>query len=229
MEKIDFKKENIPFTMVANGVLNDPNLSFNAKGLYAYLYSKPEGWYFSTIRMEQDSTDGRRHIRKGLKELEDVGYLFRQKQADGRVLYKIIYPPIKPELQIGTMGQNPELRNATVPKRHSGESALISNKDGESNKDNTSNKESPSFEEFWKAYPKKELKKKTQEIWKRKKLDSHLVVILAFIEKAKLTDRWKKNFVRQPPAFLNNECWNDDLNSYNDSFKETIKVHNFNK
>ena len=54
------------------------------------------------------------------------------------------------------------------------------------------------------------------EIWKRKKFDVKLKVILDFIIKAKETDRWQKGYVKQPPAFLNGECWNDDLNSYND-------------
>lgn len=75
---------------------------------------------------------------------------------------------------------------------------------------------SDAFSQFWDKYPKKELKKKTLEIWKRKKLDSRLGEILAFIEKASLTDRWKKGFVKQPPVFLNGECWNDDLTSYGD-------------
>ena len=72
------------------------------------------------------------------------------------------------------------------------------------------------FNQFWEEYPKKELKKKTLEIWKRKKFDTQLKVILDFIGKAKNTDRWQKGYIKQPPAFLNGECWNDDLNSYND-------------
>jgi hypothetical protein len=72
------------------------------------------------------------------------------------------------------------------------------------------------FNQFWNAYPKKELKKKTQEIWQRNKLDLHLEEILRFIEVAKNSDRWKKGFVKQPPVFLNGECWNDDLSSYQD-------------
>ena len=72
------------------------------------------------------------------------------------------------------------------------------------------------FNQFWEKYPKKELKKKSLEIWKRKKFDVKLKVILDFISKAKETDRWQKGYVKQPPAFLNGECWNDDLNSYND-------------
>jgi hypothetical protein len=79
------------------------------------------------------------------------------------------------------------------------------------------------FDSFWIEYPKKELKKKTKEIWLRKKLDSKLEEILEFIEKAKGTDRWKKGFIKQPPAFLNGECWNDDISSYNNKYNSRAK------
>jgi hypothetical protein len=79
------------------------------------------------------------------------------------------------------------------------------------------------FNQFWLEYPKKELKKKTLEIWNRKKLDSSLEVILDFISSAKNTDRWKKGFIKQPPVFLNGECWNDDLSSYKDNYNSRGK------
>lgn len=70
------------------------------------------------------------------------------------------------------------------------------------------------FERFWKAYPNKEAKKKTLEIWKRKKCYEHIEEILLFIEKAKSTERWTNGYIKQPPTFLNNESWNDDVTAY---------------
>lgn len=87
MEKINFKKEQIPFTQVANQVLNDPNLTFKAKGLYAYLYSKPDGWDFAVDRIAKDSKESRLAVNTGLQELEANGYLIRERQANGRVAY----------------------------------------------------------------------------------------------------------------------------------------------
>lgn len=75
---------------------------------------------------------------------------------------------------------------------------------------------SDAFDRFYEKYPKKELKKKAKEIWKRKKLDTYLENILLFVENAQKTDRWLKGYVKSPPAFLNGECWNDNLESYND-------------
>ena len=108
-------KISVPFTQVANSVLNDPNLSWKAKGIYAYLYSKPDGWDFSSTRMTHDSTDGRRGTLSGIAELEELGYITRTKQSNGRMLYNVNFKPKSP--------------NGTQPKRHSAQKATISNKD----------------------------------------------------------------------------------------------------
>lgn len=127
MEKIDFKKQRIPFTQVANDVLNDPTISMKAKGLYAYIYSKPEGWNFAYRRIAEDSTDGKAGILSGLQELENAGYLTRERQPNGRVVYRVVFPPI--EAQARNSDQDPKPEKATVRKSHSAKIGLISNKD----------------------------------------------------------------------------------------------------
>ena len=76
------------------------------------------------------------------------------------------------------------------------------------------------FEKFWNVYPKKEKKKRAKEIWLTKNLDAQIDAILSFIEKYKKTDRFKEGFIKQPTTFLNGECWNDDINSYNTNKQE---------
>lgn len=108
-------KDRVPFTQVANSVLNDPNISWKAKGIYAHLYSKPDGWDFSAHRMSQQCSDGRKATLSGLKELEESGYISREKLPTGRILY--------------TVRIKPESPNGTVPKRHGAKRAPISNKE----------------------------------------------------------------------------------------------------
>ncbi len=129
MKKIDFKKQNIPFTQVANGMLHDSKLTLTAKGLYAYLYSKPEGWDFSANRIAKESNNGRDSIRNALNELVDTGYLLRQKQSSGRILYKVIFPPIWPEPENTTLGIKPKPEKATDGKSHRRLFRPISNKE----------------------------------------------------------------------------------------------------
>lgn len=53
-----------------NALLNQSDISLKAKGLFAYIQSKPDGWDFSSERIANDHTDGRDGIRSALKELE---------------------------------------------------------------------------------------------------------------------------------------------------------------
>ena len=85
-----------------------------------------------------------------LKELETSKYLQRQKQNNGRIVYRLAYSD--PEYQNGT---KPESQNGTVPKRHSAEMVPISNTDVRSNKDVISNKDNTDV--LGKAYGKKEI------------------------------------------------------------------------
>lgn len=125
MEKVNFKKEKIPFTQVANEVLNDPNLSAKAKGLYAYLYSKPSGWDFAIDRIAREFTDGRRSINHGLQELEQNGYLLRERQGTGRVLYILKSQMSKMDIR----GSEPNVQNSKVLKQQSAEMDTVSNKE----------------------------------------------------------------------------------------------------
>ncbi len=129
MNKIEFIKDKIPFTQVANGVLTDKRLSAKAKGLYAYLYSKPDGWNFAIDRISLEMADGRKSINEGLHELEEYGFLTRKRQADGRVVYLVHFPPIEPNDQNGQMDVEPNDDFGKVPKRQSAEMGTVSNKD----------------------------------------------------------------------------------------------------
>lgn len=125
-------KDNIPFTMVANEILKDPNLSFKAKGLYAYLFSKPDTWDFSSNRMVMETKDGRKAIMSMLKELEESGYLQRLKLPTGKMEYILKHSlSTKTELRV----EEPKSQNGTVPKRLSAKSSPISNIYNTSNKE----------------------------------------------------------------------------------------------
>lgn len=129
MEKIDFKKQNIPFTQVANGVLNDAQLSAKAKGLYAYFYSKPDGWDFAISRIQKEMIDGRDAIQAGINELEKHGYLKRYKQPNGRMIYVVIFPPLEPVTENPSLAQEPVTEKPNHGKTQPRKTRSISNKD----------------------------------------------------------------------------------------------------
>ncbi|WP_446002493.1 conserved phage C-terminal domain-containing protein [Weissella viridescens] len=77
-----YKKSN--FTTLSNTVIEDVRLSWKARGIFQYLYSKSDDWQFYTSEVVKHSTkDKMAALRTGLDELETYGYLKRvQKKTD---------------------------------------------------------------------------------------------------------------------------------------------------
>ena len=79
----------------------------------------------------------------------------------------------------------------------------------DNNKNNTSNS---MFDAFWNAYPKKVEKKKSLEIWKRKKLAQKADIILNdIVNRADKDKQWLEGFIPNPTTYLNGERWEDEI------------------
>ncbi len=63
--------------IIDSKALEDPNLSFRAKGLLAYLQSLPRGFTSDAKSLEKISLEKKAAIRTALKELIDGGYVTR--------------------------------------------------------------------------------------------------------------------------------------------------------
>lgn len=67
--------------------LSDPNVTARAKGVLAYL-AAAEGQHMTLDRMESEMAEGVASLRRYIRELEDAGYLERERQNEGqRVWY----------------------------------------------------------------------------------------------------------------------------------------------
>ena len=84
-------KANVPFTMVANEVLSRTDLSLKAKGLYAYLFSKPDDWDFAAERIATECKEERKAVMRTLKELEVAKLLTRVRLKNSRMEYHLSY------------------------------------------------------------------------------------------------------------------------------------------
>jgi hypothetical protein len=67
------------FAQIHNAALADGRLSFKARGILAFLLSRPPGWQTSAERLAKSGVDGERAVKSGLKELEEFGYLQRSR------------------------------------------------------------------------------------------------------------------------------------------------------
>jgi uncharacterized phage protein (TIGR02220 family) len=79
------------FGAVPNDLLNHPDISFKAKGLYAYLNSKPDNWDFSVESIAGQVKEGIDSVRAGIHELERYGYLLRHKYQNEKGFWEVDY------------------------------------------------------------------------------------------------------------------------------------------
>lgn len=131
-----------PYGYVANTIINDKTLSYNAKGVYLYILSKPDQWDFSHKRIANDSITSEYSVRKAVKELEESNLLKRTKLKNGRVVYEIKDPVQECVIQKTntTSGNKSQKMNTQVANLQVAKTGGISNKDKEviksiSNKD----------------------------------------------------------------------------------------------
>jgi hypothetical protein len=95
------------FGAAPNDLLNNPEISFRAKGLYAFINSKPQDWDFSVESIANQNKEGKDAIRAAIKELEANGYLIRQKYKDSFGQFHIQYLLIE-----NPMAENPTTENS---------------------------------------------------------------------------------------------------------------------
>ncbi len=89
------------FTVMSNHHLRNPRLSLKAKGLLSLMLSLPEDWDYTTKGLAYICKDGIDAISTTLRELEDQGYLTRERvrMSNGRlgtVEYTIHEQPQEP-------------------------------------------------------------------------------------------------------------------------------------
>jgi len=96
------------FATIPNEILNSKELSFKAKGIYGYIQSKPDDWNFSVKRISTQTGEGVTSVTSGIEELENLGYLRRQKYQDSNGYWGIEYL-----LYSEKNSENPESENPT--------------------------------------------------------------------------------------------------------------------
>lgn len=115
------KKEK-DFLIIDNSVLRDPTLSLKAKGLLAYMLSRPDDWVFSVKGLANASKDGIDSVRAAITELEKRGHLVRTRvRSHGRyqeVVYDIYERPIPVQeipTQVKTKKAVPDEEKEAIP------------------------------------------------------------------------------------------------------------------
>lgn len=87
-----FKQEKLKdFTIIRNSIFKDYRLSAKAKGVACQLLSLPPTWDYSVRGLVMLFNDGEASIRSALSELEEAGYLRRERTREAGKLGKCVY------------------------------------------------------------------------------------------------------------------------------------------
>lgn len=135
--------------MAPNAVLNDKNLSLKAKGLYIYLFSKPDGWEFHIDIMQSELKESKGQIYSVLKELIRAGYIVRNQMNENGRFGGIVYEFLNP------CCEKPHADKPCAEKPAYGSACTHNNIYNISNTDirnNMYNNNNVLFEDFWREY-----------------------------------------------------------------------------
>lgn len=226
------------YTTMSNIHLKDRNLSLKAKGLLSVILSLPPDWKYSIEGLTAISKEKESSIKSALNELKNNGYFvitkkmpnettsgrieyewdfyerpFEQKQEHKKQALEILPLEILTLEKQGLENQgqlNTNIVNTYIENTNTVNTNSISNIPLISPEE----KLEMLFAEFWKAYPRKDDKKRALKKFKAiKNVEKVLPDILADIEIKKKSDQWNENggkYIPMPSTYLNNERWNDE-------------------
>jgi hypothetical protein len=196
--------------MVPNQLINDNNLSAKAKGIFVYLLSKPDDWRFYVDEVTSAFKEGKTAVQTGIKELEDYGYLERERLYD--MEHKIVsWDWI---MKLPTNEEIHQQENLVEGKSTQRKTPPYTNT--KSTKTNLTKTDRDiyihHFDEFWDLYDKKVERKKCERKWKKlSKDDIELILQFVPIYKESVSS---KQYQKNPFTFLNSRIWEDDWENY---------------
>jgi len=79
------KNPDNPYVMVDRRPIDNPKLSYRAKGVLTYLLSRPDGWEVNIGDLQNHGIEGRDALRNTLSELREAGHLeYQQERQAGK-------------------------------------------------------------------------------------------------------------------------------------------------
>ena len=189
------------FTVLRNEMLEDPRLSFAAKGLLAWMLSKPDDWAFASERTAKVGPNKRDAVRAMMNELQEAGYarVVRSRKSDGTwTSYTEIY-------------ESPGQTGDGFPGV--GESGDIPKTENQELTHSRVEPEEDTFESFWSMFPRKVAKKTCAKAYARALRENHAPEVIE-AGLARWVDYWRdsktdERFTPHPSTWLNGERWND--------------------
>ena len=187
------------FTTIPNSLIQNTDLSLEARGLLIFLLSKPSDWKVNVKNLSQDNDIGRDKCYKIINALIDFGYIVRnEEKVKGRYNYTeyFVYPERQRKQGLSPCPENPDTEKPDTENQDLYKEKNIQNKD---------NIYTNEFNEFWKLYPSGNWNKintfrKYKKIKNKKK-------VLQCLKNYCETNNVKSGFVHNPNNFLKDDFY----------------------
>lgn len=200
--------------------VEDEKISWKAKGIMSYLFSKPDDWQIYQTQLEKVSIDGKASVRSTINELIDNGYMTRQSRRksngdfDGYDYTLHEYPTndgVRKMEDAKMEDAKMEIAKSDTTNNNSTNNDLTNNDINISATDVTQEQ----FEEWWNLYNKKKDKKKANSLFKSTLKKYDYETIMKGTEEYLKTIK-DKQYQKYPKTFLSQESF---LNDYGDEVK----------
>jgi Uri superfamily endonuclease len=199
------------YATIPNKLLNSTMISLKAKGMYAYIQSKPDDWEFSAERISRQLKEGLPSVISALKELETNGYLIRHRYQNNKGFWVVDYLLHENPIEENLHGGNPIEENPIIGKPSNISNQEFSKKDYNNysiNKERLVIQKS-NFEFFWNSYGKKIDRVKCEKVWSTltdEEIDKIMTTVIDYVK-----INYDIQFRKHPLTYLNGKCFNDDL------------------
>ena len=207
-------KKGDPFARVPKTILNNPALSWKAKGVLAYLLGKPDGWTAQVTDICNKGSDKECAVRSALKELRGTGYADLLGMRNGGKITKwVLRVSDSPIFSKSPDRDFPDVEKPDVENRHLSKKEGIENEKSKNDPKQTARELA---ERIYSVYPKKAGHPKaitaiTRRLGaKNKNFDAMLKATKVFSELWSGVKGEPFRFCPHPATWFNQERYSDD-------------------
>lgn len=209
------------FTQIPNTWLRDARLSWKARGLLAHLMSHRPGWEVTLESLASVGPDGITAIRAAVAELEECGYLKRERlrSPDGTRLAGVNYELMDPAESLGSenLTQGFDTQGNQTPKKNipteeqSSELTPLPGLEIVSRETDERSAIEAAFEVFWHQWPKKVARIDAVKVWKKLKPADRAEALAGAIRVKAMVDQKQveKTYLPNPDRWLRGRRWED--------------------
>ncbi|WP_239441358.1 helix-turn-helix domain-containing protein [Staphylococcus sp. GDY8P19P] len=204
--------------------VEDEKISWKAKGIMSYLFSKPDDWQIYQTQLEKVSIDGKASVRSTINELIDNGYMTRQSRRKSNGDFDG-YDYTLHEYPTNDGVRKMEDAKMEIAKMEIAKSDTTNN--NSTNNDLTNNDINTSatkvtqeqFDQWWNLYDKKLDKKKAFSLFKTA-LKKHDFETIMNGTKDYLKTINDKQYQKYPKTFLSQESYMNDYQEETSNFNK---------